>query len=276
MKKYYILVFLSFILFTNCVSKKIYSDIESKLVDLKVQNRKNEQLLLSKEEKLTQATSEIDNLNNELKKQNAKVDELEKEILTVNATGNAEEYFTDLKSSTQVKINSFFTNGESLKNVNDKLVKIIISKMNYDDGTFKYFPLSNGGYGIITEIRCIDEKGNVNSNCPNTKNCNWYHLSCIEEGLSQCILFLITKKDLDGNDIFILEEFSQQIKKGGVDSNFKTITTLKSLISDNNKYNDDYSFYIRLFEIKKKTMAAPSIIDPTYDFGKKMKELFKN
>lgn len=255
MKYKYLITSLLFLILIGCASSKV-----------------NKSTIESLQTKLQQKQDQLDYAENRTKLLAEKLSEIQ----ALNIESRAENYFTTLESSDQVTLSSFFKKGESLKKGNEKLVKIISTKLKFQDGEIKYFALQNGGYGIITKLQCITLEGTKKAGCTEENRCSFFNPACIEIGYSQFLLFLVTKKDMEGNEKFTMDSFNSMIIDKELDSNYNSLEVLKKLLSDDNKYNEDYSFTIRLFQIKKAQLAKPIIIEPTYNFKEKMHRLFNN
>lgn len=191
-------------------------------------------------------------------------------------------YFQKLNPTKSVNLNSYFKTGISLKDVNNKLTKVIEQKLKISIGNYKYFDAGNGNYAIITKKECITKEGKTinQQQCSPEKNCAWYELSCVEEGYSRFYLFLVTKKILGVKPAgFNEEEFKKLFETDALDSNWKAIPEINKLLSNpENKFTDEYSVIVKLFEIKKEGQMgdAEIIEDPTYDFEKQIKSKFQS
>lgn len=190
-------------------------------------------------------------------------------------------YFQKLNPTKTVYLNSFFKKGIPLKEVNTQLTTVIEKKLKIAFGNYKYFETGNGNYAIVTKKECITKGGKTinQEQCSPEKDCSWYEFTCVEEGYSRFYLFLVTKKILGENPIgFNEDEFKKLFETDALDSNWKAIPGIDKLLSNNsNKFTDEYSILVKLFEIKKEgQIGDPEILeDPTYEFENQIKTTFK-
>ena len=190
-------------------------------------------------------------------------------------------YFQKLNPTRSVSLTSYFKKGIPLKQLNSQLITVLEKKLKIENGNYKYFDIRNGNYAIITRKECITKDGKAinTEHCKPDKDCSWFQFTCVEEGYSRFYLFLITKKILGENPAgFDEEEFKKIFETDALDSNWKAIPEVKELLSNpENKFTDDYSIIVKLFEIKKEgQMGDPEILeDPTYEFEKQIKSKFQ-
>ncbi|KAF2333072.1 hypothetical protein [Flavobacterium daemonense] len=190
-------------------------------------------------------------------------------------------YFQKLNPTKTVYLTPYFKKGISLKQLNLQLTDVLEKKLKIEAGNYKYFDVGNGNYAIITRKECITKDGKTinTEHCKPDKDCSWFQFSCVEEGYSRFYLFLITKKIIGENPAgFDEEEFKKIFETDALDSNWKAVPEVNKLLSNpENKFTDDYSVIVKLFEIKKEGQMGDATIleDPTYEFEKQIKNCFK-
>ncbi|MDQ6472131.1 thrombospondin type 3 repeat-containing protein [Flavobacterium sp. LHD-80] len=198
-----------------------------------------------------------------------------------NPLPNYVTYFQKLNPTKTIHLTPYFKKGIPLKQLNSQLISVVEKKLKRETGNYKYFDVGNGNYAIITRKECITKDGKAinTEQCKPDKDCSWFQFSCVEEGYSRFYLFLITKKVLGENPAgFDLEEFSRIYETDALDSNWKSIPELSKLLSNpENKFTDEYSVIVKLFEIKKEGQMGDAEVleDPTYEFEKQIKNSFK-
>ncbi|MTH17131.1 thrombospondin type 3 repeat-containing protein [Flavobacterium sp. LC2016-01] len=198
-----------------------------------------------------------------------------------NPLPNYVTYFQKLNPTKTVYLTPYFKKGIPLKQLNSQLTGVLEKRLKIEIGNYKYFDVGNGNYAIITRKECITKDGKTiyTEQCKPNKECSWFQFSCVEEGYSRFYLFLVTKKILGENPAgFSLEEFSKIYETDALDSNWKSIPELNKLLSNpENKFTDEYSIIVKLFEIKKEGQLGDAKVleDPTYEFEKQIKNSFK-
>jgi hypothetical protein len=196
------------------------------------------------------------------------------------ATPAYSEYFQRLKPTATVYLSSFFKRNTSLLNCNNKIIKVLNSKLLLDEGEYKYFYLENGSFGIITNKQCITKDGKLIKNGKNTndRGCKWFDFTCVEEGYSQFYILFITKKGKEGETVFSETEFLKYYNNDALDTNWRSIPELNILLKDSkNVFSEDYSFIVKLFRIQKIGMAKAELVrNNNYNYKTPIKLLFNN
>lgn len=189
------------------------------------------------------------------------------------------EYFQRLKPTATVYLSSFLNRKASLLNCNNKIIKVLNSKLLLEEGEYKYFYLEDGSFGIITNKQCVTKDGKLIKNGQNTNDngCKWFDFTCVEKGYSQFYILFITKKGKEGETTFSETEFLRYYNDDALDTNWRSITELNTLFKDSkNVFSEDYSFIVKLFRIQKIGMAKAELVkNNNYDYKTPIKLLFK-
>lgn len=190
------------------------------------------------------------------------------------------EYFQRLKPTSIVNLSSFLNRNTSLLNCNNKIIKILNTKLLLEEGEYKYFYLNNGNYGIITNKQCTTESGKLikTEQDPNDNNCKWYEFTCVENGYFQFYIISITKKGMNGNIPINESKLMEHYNDDALDTNWRAIPELKKLLQNpKNTFSDDYSLIVKFFKIKKTGLAPAKLVSSSgSEYKTAIKTLFKN